>query len=81
MIAPEHTRSRTEDWKTGFYYIAKAAKVPIVFGYYDYPSKKIGLGEVVQPGLRLEATLRRIRNFYADKRGRHPEQFALPRLE
>ena len=30
VIAPEGTRKKVEQWKTGFYYIAKQANVPVV---------------------------------------------------
>lgn len=72
-IAPEGTRKRTAHWKTGFYYIALGAKVPIVLGFLDYPSKSGGLGPTIQPSGNLEADLDRMREFYADKTGHHPE--------
>src|SRR5262245_31202175 len=34
-ILPEGTRHRASYWKTGFYYIAQQAGVPIVMGYAD----------------------------------------------
>src|SRR5205814_1046399 len=40
-IPPEGTRKRVEHWKTGFYYIALKAGVPIVPSILDY-GKKIG---------------------------------------
>lgn len=38
-IAPEGTRSRVNCWKTGFYYLALEANVPIIMGYLDYKNK------------------------------------------
>ncbi len=43
-IAPEGSRSNDGKWKTGFYQIAMAAKVPIVIGMMDYSTKTGGLG-------------------------------------
>ena len=40
-IAPEGTRAKVEKWKTGFYYIAQEAKIPIVLLYMDYTKKEI----------------------------------------
>ena len=37
VVAPEGTRSRTTEWKTGFYQIALKADVPIVCGGPDFP--------------------------------------------
>ncbi|MBZ0304866.1 MAG: lysophospholipid acyltransferase family protein, partial [Anaerolineae bacterium] len=44
IIAPEGTRKQVDHWRTGFYYIALGAKVPIVLAYVDYPHKRVGLG-------------------------------------
>jgi len=43
-LAPEGTRKRTSRWRTGFYYIALKANVPIVMAYLDYGNKICGLG-------------------------------------
>jgi len=40
LIQPEATRSRVDKWKTGFYYVALGAKVPIALGYLDYAKKE-----------------------------------------
>ncbi len=72
-LAPEGTRSHTSHWKTGFYYIAVGASVPIVLAFIDYPTKRIGLGSILYPTGDLEADIQLIRNFYADKRGKRPE--------
>ncbi len=40
-LSPEGTRKKVEKWKTGFYYIAKAAKVPIVLVAFDYGKSKL----------------------------------------
>lgn len=40
-IAPEGTRKRVEEWKTGFYYIALKADVPVVAVAFDYSKKEI----------------------------------------
>ena len=38
-IAPEGTRKKTDRWKTGFYYIADKAGIPIVMVGIDYSRK------------------------------------------
>jgi len=49
-VAPEGTRKLTEGWKTGFYWIAMEAKVPIVCAFIDYGTKTGGFtGDVIQP--------------------------------
>ena len=72
-LAPEGTRSRTEHWKSGFYRIARAARVPLALAYIDYPSREIGVGAYVDLSGDVDADMTRIRLFYAGKLGRHPE--------
>ncbi|MEO8677362.1 MAG: lysophospholipid acyltransferase family protein [Casimicrobiaceae bacterium] len=72
-MAPEGTRSRTEYWKSGFYRIARAAGVPLALAYIDFPEREIGVGAYVDLTGDVAADMARIRAFYADKRGRHPE--------
>lgn len=74
-IAPEGTRMRRKYWKSGFYYIALRAEVPIALGYLDYKRKRGGIGPVFMPSGDLEADCALIRNFYAGVTGKHPEQF------
>jgi 1-acyl-sn-glycerol-3-phosphate acyltransferase len=73
-VAPEGTRSRTDHWKTGFYYIALGAKVPIVLGYIDWSRKIGGIGPTLVPTGDIEADFEAIRAFYADKRGLYPDE-------
>lgn len=70
-IAPEGTRKRVERWKSGFWHIAHAARVPILPVYFDYPSRTIGIGPLFRPGDDLDADLAALRAFYRPYRGRH----------
>jgi 1-acyl-sn-glycerol-3-phosphate acyltransferase len=72
-IAPEGTRGRTECWKSGFYHLARAAGVPVALGFIDYPRKRIGVGAYLDLSGDAASDMRRIAAFYADKRGRRPE--------
>ena len=72
-LSPEGTRGRTEYWRSGFYHIARLAQVPIHFAYIDYPSKTIGAEPGFIPTGDMQADMARIRAFYADKRGKFPE--------
>lgn len=80
VVPAEGTRSRTERWKSGFYHIARQAEVPIVLSYLDYGRRRGGFGPEVVPTGRFGEDMDVIRDFYADKVGRHPELFAEPRL-
>ena len=61
-------------WKTGFYYIACGAKVPIVLGYLDYRRKAGGIGPVVHPTGDIAADMKTIGVFYDGVIGKHPAQ-------
>lgn len=74
MIAPEGTRSPNHQWKTGFYYIAQKANVPIVLGFADFEKKVAGTGPIIYP-TDFEADMRKIMEFYSDIKGRKPENF------
>jgi len=73
-ITPEGTRSRTEYWKTGFYYIALQAKVPICLAYVDFPSRTIGFGKMFTPSGDIDRDFEIIKEFYRDKTGKHPKK-------
>ena len=75
IVPPEGTRNRARYWKTGFYYIALGAKVPIVLAYMDYRKKISGLGPVFEPSGDIEADMVRIKAFYAGFTGRNAGQF------
>ena len=79
-VPAEGTRRRGATWRSGFYHIARLAHVPIVLGYLDYSRKRGGLGPEVRASGDVRADMDRIRAFYADKIGRHPAQFTVPRL-
>ncbi|MDH3732257.1 MAG: lysophospholipid acyltransferase family protein [Gemmatimonadota bacterium] len=75
-IAPEGTRSRKDYWRSGFYWIAYGAGVPIGLGFLDYENKVGGIGETIVPTGDIEADMEKIRSFYAEMRGRHPEKLS-----
>ena len=75
IVPPEGTRSGTRYWKTGFYYIAAGADVPIVMAYLDYGKKIGGLGPVFQTTGDLDADMLAIKAFYAGVTGKNADQF------
>lgn len=76
MISPEGTRSPVSKWKTGFYYIAQKANVPIVLAYCDYKNKIAGIGLVIYPQ-NFEEDMKKIMEFYRNIEGKNPEKFLL----
>jgi 1-acyl-sn-glycerol-3-phosphate acyltransferase len=79
-VPPEGTRARAAHWKSGFYQIARAARVPIAMGFLDYERRRGGVGPVLFPSEDLCGDMEVIRAFYADKRGKYPACFGDIRL-
>ncbi len=76
-VAPEGTRKLTPGWKTGFYYIAWQAKVPVFLGYIDYAKKEGGiLPEVLIPTGDIDRDFEMLRRNYGPLTARHPEEKA-----
>jgi 1-acyl-sn-glycerol-3-phosphate acyltransferase len=73
-IAPEGTRRRTDHWKSGFYRVALGARVPLALAFIDFARREIGVGAVLEPTGDADADFARLRAFYSEKTGRHPEQ-------
>lgn len=74
VIAPEGTRRKVQTWKTGFYYIAVGAEVPVVFGYVDAARKTTGIGPEFEPTGDIQADFAVIKEFYSGMTGIHPEK-------
>ena len=74
-IAPEGTRKKVAKWKTGFYFIAQKADVPIVLMCMDYAKKEIGFLDVLYPSGDLQKDMEMIQEYYKDKVGKNPELF------
>jgi 1-acyl-sn-glycerol-3-phosphate acyltransferase len=72
LVAAEGTRSLAPHWKSGFYHIARQAEVPIVLGFLDYGTHRVGFGPAVATSDDVVADMDRIRAFYADIAGKFP---------
>jgi 1-acyl-sn-glycerol-3-phosphate acyltransferase len=73
IVPPQGTRSQVAQWKTGFYYIAQMAGLPILLAYIDYPNKRVGIGPLFQPSGDVERDMAEIKAFYAPMRGKQGE--------
>ncbi|WP_229702211.1 lysophospholipid acyltransferase family protein [Bowmanella pacifica] len=72
-VAPEGTRKKVENWKSGFLHIAKAANVPVLLIYLDYKKKVIGFGPLLEIGDDIAVEMAKIREFYAGVTAKYPE--------
>ena len=69
-IAPEGTRKKVTDWKTGFYYIALKADVPIVMIAFDFGNKLVKISQPLYPTGNKEEDFEEIRSFYKQVTGK-----------
>ena len=79
-LAPEGTRKYVDHWKTGFYYIAKGANVPVTMAFLDYKNKSCGIGGYFTPN-DLEEDLKILQKFYAGVTGKFPKNQGLVRFK
>lgn len=63
-LAPEGTREHTKEWKSGFYYLAVGAEVPIIPVAMDYKTKEIRFMNPFYPTGDYEADLPKILAMY-----------------
>ena len=63
-LSPEGTRKKVEKWKTGFYFIAKTANVPIVLVAFDYGKKEVKISEPIKPTENQIADFEKYHAFY-----------------
>jgi 1-acyl-sn-glycerol-3-phosphate acyltransferase len=78
LVPVEGTRAYTEQWKSGFYYIAKEADVPISLGFLDYAKKEGGFFEdLFYPTGNYVEDLEKIQLYYKDVQGKYPQNSTL----
>ncbi|WP_291345643.1 1-acyl-sn-glycerol-3-phosphate acyltransferase [Desulfobacula sp.] len=68
-IAPEGTRSNPGQWKTGFYWIAKLARIPIVMVSFDYAKKNVVFSEPFYTTENMEEDFSVMKTFFKGVKG------------
>ena len=76
IVPPEGTRGKVSHWKTGFYYIAVGAQVPILLGFMDFKEKVGGVSHLFHPTGDIEQDMLEIQQFYRGFTGKNPQQFS-----
>jgi 1-acyl-sn-glycerol-3-phosphate acyltransferase len=71
-LAPEGTRKKVDKWRTGFYYIAKTAKVPIVMFALDFEHKKTCFSTPFNVTDDIDADLKVLKSFFKGVKGKIP---------
>ena len=77
-LAPEGTRQYTTTWKTGFYYLALEAGVPILPVALDYKSKEVRFLSPIYPTGDIDADLPKIYEQFKGVMPKHPERLSQP---
>jgi 1-acyl-sn-glycerol-3-phosphate acyltransferase len=72
-ISPEGTRKKVAAWKTGFYYIAKGANVPIVMATLDFENNQIKFSEPYDTTNDKEKDFKHFHAFFKGVKGKHSE--------
>ena len=73
-MSPEGTRKKVDKLRTGFYHIAKQAKVQIQMVGFDFSKKEVISAEPFYPGDDEAADFKHIVDFFAPIKGAKPEQ-------
>lgn len=72
-LSPEGTRKKVSSWKTGFYYIARASKVPVVMVALDFGNKRVLISEARYTTGDMDADMNTFRQFFTGVRGKVAE--------
>jgi 1-acyl-sn-glycerol-3-phosphate acyltransferase len=80
VVPAEGTRSAVEYWKSGFYRIALAAKVPVLCAFVDGTTNTGGFGLVLDLTGDPKVDMDKIRKFYAGRTGLKAGNSNVPRL-
>ncbi len=79
-VLPEGTRKKMDYWKSGFYFIALGAEIPIYPARVDGPGKNLHLGPAIIPSGDIEADMELLAAFFGDAVGVIPENTTPVRL-
>ena len=72
-LAPEGTRKKVKEWRTGFYYIAKQANVPIIMFTLDFKNKQNKISEPFYPTDNITEDFKFMSNFFEGVEGKKRE--------
>jgi 1-acyl-sn-glycerol-3-phosphate acyltransferase len=76
-MSPEGTRKRIDTWKSGFYYIAKGANIPIIMTTLDFGNKEVKISEPFYTTDDKEKDFELIYQYFKGVKGKIPENFNL----
>ena len=74
-LSPEGTRKKIPKWRTGFYWVAVGAGVPIVPVAFDFPRKRFVLHPPQVMSGDAEKDIAHLRSFFSATQAYRPEQY------
>lgn len=80
MVPAEGTRGYRDHWRSGFWFMAREAGVPILLGSIDYRNRVADIGGILHPTDDVRADMDIVRARYADAHPKYPDQFSRIRL-
>ena len=72
-LSPEGSRKKVEQWRSGFWHIAKQANVPVCLIGLDYKHKQLVFGPCVTVGEDFADDLQQMRLFFQQMTAKYPE--------
>lgn len=72
-ISPEGTRKKVDKIKSGWYYIAKGAKVPIIMSKFDWENKIVSFSPPFYISEHYEKDVEHLVAFFKGTKGKVPE--------
>jgi 1-acyl-sn-glycerol-3-phosphate acyltransferase len=80
LVPPSGTRRRTDYWKSGFYFIALGAQVPLVLAIMDFEQREVGIVHSFMPIGDIKADMEIIRQVYEPVTAKFPSEKSQIRL-
>lgn len=71
-LAPEGTRKKVSTWKTGFYYIAKTANVPVIMVAFDFGKKRVVISSAYHLTDDIDKDMKFMYSFFKGVKGKVP---------
>ena len=73
-LAPEGTRRFQDTWRSGFYHVALAAKVPLALVYFDFAERVVGVERFIMLSGDAQADIALVQDYLGHRIGKRPGQ-------
>ncbi|HJV61626.1 MAG TPA: 1-acyl-sn-glycerol-3-phosphate acyltransferase [Albitalea sp.] len=73
-LAPEGTRRRRDNWRSGFYHVALKAQVPLALVYLDFAERVVGVEKFIRLSGDAEADMATVQAYLGHRVGKRPQE-------